>query len=440
MRTRLALTRTRDLTRPLAAAVALLLLGAFGAVGQPVITAFSPTGSIAWSNAYPTGVCCVLTAPTPVGPWSPWVSTFTTNSRGQLSLPATPPGSFSQLMATDVSAGNPSGFGNLTGMYGRLSTVAGNGAGGTDTVNYWQPSFEGAYATNVALSRPHFALIDLWGNVIILDKDSHSVLKVTSDGRIHTVAGTHVMGNGPDTASPATNVALNYPNGLWMGPDGAVYILDTGNGKVRWFDTNGVMTTLLTDSAGISGGRGLWVRADRGLAYFVNGGHVEKWTPPSKIIALNTTSFNDPGNLFVKTNGDLLVTDRGAGRVYLLSATTGATTPLFGNGGTNRITDGVAATASSLFGVRAVWPFPAGGWLVGMQDGSQAGLVDAAGTLHLLVNGYEGYHSGDGQWFYSPGYKISEVRSITMDGAGNIWIVESDNGYVRRIQFLPLTP
>ena len=81
-----------------------------------------------------------------------------------------------------------------------------------------------------------------------MDKNSDSVLKVTTDGRIHTVAGTHAIGNGPDGATIATNVALNLPNGLWVRGDGRVYVLDTGNGKVRRLDTNGMLATLFTDS------------------------------------------------------------------------------------------------------------------------------------------------------------------------------------------------
>ena len=40
---------------------------------------------------------------------------------------------------------------------------------------------------------------------------------------------------------------MNMPNGLWVRGDGTVYVLDTGNGKVRRLDTNGLMTTLFTD-------------------------------------------------------------------------------------------------------------------------------------------------------------------------------------------------
>jgi hypothetical protein len=51
-----------------------------------------------------------------------------------------------------------------------------------------------------------------------------------------------------------------------------------------------------------------------------------------------------------------------------------------------------------------------------------------------------GAHSGDGAWFNSPGFKVSEVRSVTMDHDGNILIVENDFGYVRRIRFHRLMP
>ena len=57
-------------------------------------------------------------------------------------------------------------------------------------------------------------------------------------------------------------------------------------------------------------------------------------------------------------------------------------------------------------------------------------------TLRGLGNG----HSGDGDYFHSPGFKVSEVRSVSADRRGNILITENDFGYVRMITFLRLTP
>ena len=105
---------------------------------------------------------------------------------------ARPKNNFFRLLAADISTNTAAGYTNLLNSYGLLHTIAGNGFGGIDGVNYWQPGFEGGYATNAALSRPHIAVADTAGNVFIADKNSHSVLKVTPDGRIHTVAGTHM--------------------------------------------------------------------------------------------------------------------------------------------------------------------------------------------------------------------------------------------------------
>src|SRR2546423_821894 len=215
------------------------------------ITASDRTRTLAWTNAFTQGVCTLETASMPIGPWSPQQNFFTTSSVGVASLPISDSNQFCRLLAVDVSTNSPNGFSNLVSSYGILQTIAGNGFGGVDGSNYWQSSFEGGPATNAALSRPHFAMADNAGNVFIVDKDSHSVLKVTTDGTIHTVAGTHIAGNTTNALEFGTNVQMRAPNGLWVRRDGTVYVLDTGNGKVRRLATDGMMTTMITDSNGI---------------------------------------------------------------------------------------------------------------------------------------------------------------------------------------------
>ena len=64
----------------------------------------------------------------------------------------------------------------------------------------------------------------------------------------------------------------------------------------------------------------------------------------------------------------------------------------------------------------------------------------AGAVLHILLNGADGAHSGDGQWFYTTAATISETRSVTLDLSGNLLVVENDVGYVRRVNFLRLAP
>jgi len=414
------------------------------------ISSINPTGQISWTNAFTSGVCTVeaatqLTVGSTV--WIPQQNYFTTNSSGMGMVSISPSNGFFRLLAVDISTNTPLAYTNLVQSYGLLHTIAGNGdAGynnpGQDVTNYWQPQFEGGYATNAALSRPHFAMEDNFSNVFIVDKDSDAVLEVTPDGRIHTVAGTHAIGNGPDTSTLATTVAMSTPNGLWVRGDGTVYVLDTGNAKVRRLDTNGMLTTLFTDthSKGISGGRGLWVKDDESLVYYCSSSHLRQWTPGGGVVDLNS-DFNDLGNIII-SGTNIVATDRSDNTVWLVTTNTGTRTLLFGNGGTNLVVDGSLALTNAYYGVRGVWQPPTGGYFLATDYGAQFLFVDNAGVVHLFVNGYADSHAGDGQWFYNnpTGYKLGQLRSVSMDKQGNLLIVENDTGYVRRIDFQRLKP
>jgi len=407
-------------------------------------TSWDRQGNCTWTNTFVAGVCSIEAATAITNPapdWRPQQNYYTTNYQGQGLLPLSPSNHYFRLLAVDISASNPAGYTNLLNSYGLLHTVAGNGAGGTDGVSYWQQSFEGAFATNAALSRPHIAMSDLAGNIFIADKDSHAILKVTLDGRIHTVAGTHIAANGPDGVANALTVALNAPNGLWVRGDGTVYILDTGNSKVRCLQSNGNISTLFSTTT-ISTGRGLWVKADQSLAFVASGTELRQWTAGGGVQVLNN-NFNELGNLIADSADNVIATDRGANKVYSVvgtGASAGTRTLLYGNGATAAVVDGTLARTNSLYGVRGIWPLPTGGYFLGTHEGSQILYVDTAGMLHLFADGAVGAHAGDGQWFHSPGQKVSEVRDVTMDSNGNLLITESDFGFVRRIDFKRLTP
>jgi DNA-binding beta-propeller fold protein YncE len=223
---------------------------------------------------------------------------------------------FLRALAVDLSDPNE-GFTNLVQSYNLLTTIAGAGGIGDDGVNKWQPEFEGSPATNALLSRPHIGMADDAGNIFIADKDSHAIRKIQPDGTLVTVAGTNAPGDGPDEPTPASEVALNQPNGLWVRGDGTVYILDLMNGKVRRLGTNGMVSTLFAVPGGIFIGRGLWVKDDESVAFVCAGDVVKKWTPVDGVTDY-ATNFVELGNLVVDPRGDLVVTDRRGHRVWRL--------------------------------------------------------------------------------------------------------------------------
>jgi hypothetical protein len=399
------------------------------------IAAYDPSGNLSFSNAFTNGICSLLRSSLVTGPWLPEANFYTTNGAASFKLQTIAPPAF--FRALSVNLGNGAvGFTNLTESYSLLSTIAGVGGNTGAGVNKWLPEFENGPATNAQLSRPHIAMADRAGNIYVADKDAHGVRRITPDGMISTVAGVNALGNGPDTPTPGTQVALNEPNGLWVREDGTVYILDLQNAKIRRLNTNGILTTLFTVPGGIASGRGLWVKNDESLFYVASGTVLKRFTPGSGVVDF-ITGFSQLGNLVVDPSGRVVVTDRNANRVYRIE-NNGTKTILAGNGTTTGGGDGQLATATGLAQVRAVWFVPTGAFFLGTDSGAKVWYVDTSGIIHLFINGTpNNAHAGDGSWFYNPAeLRTGPVRAITTDWQGNLLITEHDAGYVRKVQFL----
>lgn len=411
------------------------------------ISALGRNGSLGWSNASPVGVMSVLTATNILGPWQPRESYFTTNPLGQVRLNQTADTLFCRLLAVDISTNTPRHYTNLLESYGILETVAGLGQY-NDDFSRWLPSYEGAWATNVQLSRPHISFGDSRGNVLIVDQRSSSVLKVTPEGRLYTYAGTHTAGNNGDGPAYATNLHLNNPNGGWLGTNNLFYVLDTDNAKVRRVSPDGIMTTLFTTGTPMGDGRALWVKSDESLVYFGSGGtatNIYKWTRASGNISLVRNDFIELGNITGdERTGDLYVSDRGANRLYRLT-TNNVLTAIAGNGTTTGGGEGFPALQTGLIAPRCVSFLPNGGFFTSEHSpGNRIWYIDPAGIIHRWMNGSDAnnFQVGDGQWFYANTAipKVSRVRSVIPDPIGNLIITESNYGYVRRIKLQRMNP
>lgn len=118
---------------------------------------------------------------------------------------------------------------------GLISTVAGNGVNGI--------SGDGGPATLAQLSGPSGVAVDGAGNLFVTDYDSGRVRKITTDGRIQTVAGVAGWGyNG--SSGVATSVMLAGPWGIAVDAAGNLYVADSENGLVRKITPGGQLTTI----------------------------------------------------------------------------------------------------------------------------------------------------------------------------------------------------
>ena len=121
---------------------------------------------------------------------------------------------------------------------GIISTFAGAGQG----MNGGNLG-DGEPAASASLSGPQGLVVGPDGSVYIADSGNHRVRRVTPDGVIRTVAGTGWAGHGRDDVA-AVNSALNFPRGLVLGPGGALFVSDTYNHWVRRVSATGVITTV----------------------------------------------------------------------------------------------------------------------------------------------------------------------------------------------------
>jgi hypothetical protein len=92
-------------------------------------------------------------------------------------------------------------------------------------------------------------------SLYIVDGLNQSIRRVSPNGIINTVAGGNGLGFSGD-GGPATQATLNNPEAVAVGPDGSLYILDTGNLRIRRVGPDGVITTVAGNGTRGLGGDG----------------------------------------------------------------------------------------------------------------------------------------------------------------------------------------
>lgn len=107
---------------------------------------------------------------------------------------------------------------------GTLHHVAGTGEKGF--------SGDGGSAKNATLNGPKGIAVGPKGDVYVVDTENHAIRMINPrTGIISLVAGNGTRGDGPE--GDPLNCALNRPHGVFVDPDGAVFIGDTEAHRVR---------------------------------------------------------------------------------------------------------------------------------------------------------------------------------------------------------------
>jgi sugar lactone lactonase YvrE len=286
-----------------------------------------------------------------------------------------------------------------------ITTVAGGGLRGFGG--------DGGPATAARLDEPRTMSFDPAGNMYIADTFNHVVRKVTPAGVITTVAG-HYPGrtrvseeNCPSYLSgdggPATSASLRCPHSVVVDTEGRLVIADSGNNRIRRVDAAGIITTIAgTGDTGFAGDGGPATRA----------------------------RLKDPKGIAIDRDGNLLIADSLNHRIRKVDRA-GIITTVAGTGMPADSGDGGPAVLASLTRPRTVDVAPDGAILVAEPWANRIRRIDAAGIITTIAGtGAEGF-SGDG----GPATKatLNTPRGVTADSAGNVYIADSLNDRIRRV-------
>ncbi|MBC7830167.1 MAG: hypothetical protein H7122_20660, partial [Chitinophagaceae bacterium] len=125
---------------------------------------------------------------------------------------------------------------------GRVTTIAGSGTAGFHNDNGVAAQF----------NRPGGIASDQHGNFFVLDINNYRIRKMTADGKVSTFAGSGIQGNADGDAGTAQFYELFD---LVIDKLGNLYVTD--NHRVRKISPQGVVSTLAGSTSGFADGDGL---------------------------------------------------------------------------------------------------------------------------------------------------------------------------------------
>ena len=153
------------------------------------------------------------------------IGRFVSTLSHELRTPLTSIRGFAQAVL-DGSASSPEAVQRAMRVVDRegiIRTVAGTGAAGVGG--------DGP-ALAVELNGPKHLCVDAKDLVWIADTENHVIRRFRlAQGTIERIAGTGQEGSA-GVGGPALGVQLSRPHGVAIGPDGQLYISDSGNGRI----------------------------------------------------------------------------------------------------------------------------------------------------------------------------------------------------------------
>ena len=300
---------------------------------------------------------------------------------------------------------------------------------------------------------PTGAAVDREGNVYVADRTNSILRKVTAAGVVTTLAGTPGAAGAADGTGAAAR--FNLPFGVTVDQDGNVYVADQGNHTLRKVTPAGVTTTL-AGTAGVTGSAdgvgeaarfdapaGVTVDQDGNVYVADQNNHVIRTiTPAGATATLAGTAglagaadgtgaaarFNSPAGVAVDGDGNLYVADMNNSVLRKITRA-GVVTTLAGAPGLTGGTDGAGAQAR-FDRPSGVAVDRAGITYVADTENFTIRKITAAGDTVTLAGTAELPGAADG---VGPAARFSDPGGVAVDGAGNVYVADTENDTIRKI-------
>jgi RHS repeat-associated protein len=199
---------------------------------------------------------------------------------------------------------------------GRVTTIAGLGTPGSPAQNNGFET-EGLLATSSFSWNPVDVAVAPDGSILVSQSLDACVRRIGNEGRMRTVAGLCSFNGGRNDfagdGGPATSARLRLPDRIDVGRDGAVYIVDQENHRIRRVGPDGIIQTV-AGSAGTGADSG-----DGGPATSAVIRAISVALEPGGGFYIGTSFF--PGKLRYVDSRGTITTVAGAGPNYVGSGT-----------------------------------------------------------------------------------------------------------------------
>jgi arylsulfatase A-like enzyme/DNA-binding beta-propeller fold protein YncE len=260
-------------------------------------------------------------------------------------------------------------------------------------------------ATETNIGDPFGVELGPDGALYVTEVKHHRVRRIDlRAGTISTVAGCGRKGYSGD-GGPATDAELNEPYEVRFDDQGNMYFVEMQNHLVRRVDTrSGIITTIAgTGQQGYGGDRGPATQA----------------------------TFNRPHSIALDGQGGLYIADIGNHRIRRVDLRTGMLESIAGTGERKLPQDGQLARDRPVLGPRALFVQGETLW-VALREGHSVWTLDLAGGRwsHVAGTGKQGF-SGDGGPAKTATF--NGPKGIAVGPAGNVYVVDTENHAIRRI-------